>query len=341
MSQVLRLLFLLALVCSGPAILAQDPTPSTSFGGGGRTINGTVILQAQVAANVRITIESANRSFHRTVYADGGGSFAISGVPVGGYWVTVETEGYHTLRERLEVPRGTGVVVVQYMPRPAPVADAASRLSNEPAISVSTLKVPKEARSEFEAGLRDMERKRWGRARERFEKALQKHQAFPQAVLALAWLDLNEQQPERALERLHWAVEVDPAYAGGYLLLSRVLNLLGRHTEALQAAQQGTALRPELWELQYELGVAALSLGQDTLALEASERIEALGGPKVPESRLLRAGVLLKRQRYAEAKAQLLAFLEIAPNHRHAPLAKQTLYEVEKGLLATVLKNEQ
>src|SRR5207245_7989220 len=52
------------------------------------------------------------------------------------------------------------------------------------------------------------------------------------------------------------------------------------------------------------------------------------GGPDVPEVRLLRAGVWLRRQQYVEARAALLEFLRLAPNHPLAPLAKTTLGEL-------------
>lgn len=220
--------------------------------------------------------------------------------------------------------------MVQFMMRPAPPAKTPS--SKEPVVSVATLHVPRDAQNEFAAGQRDVERKRWKEAKQHFEKALKKHAEFPQALRALALLDLLEQEPERALERLRRAVEIDASYGEAHLALSHVLNSLGRHTESLDAARKAVALRPDLWQAQYELGVAALSLGQDAVALEASERIESAAGPNVPEARLLRAGFWLKRLRYAEARAELVAFLELAPDHWLAPLAKKTLQEVEEKL---------
>jgi hypothetical protein len=328
-----QLAFFLAMLlgCWLEAQETPTSTPST-FSSGFRTINGSVVLRGSTVVNPQVTLENSNRSFNRMVLADSAGGFVFAGVPGGDYTITIEAEGYLTLREQLEVPRGTGVIIVQYVLRPAPVGTAPTA-SKQASVSVSALQIPADARNAFEAGVREMGRKNWDKARERFEKALRKHAAYPQALYALAWVELATDQPERALERLRRAVEIDASYADAYLLLSRTLNRLSKHSEALETARKGVTLKADLWEMQYELGVAALSLGLDGQALEASEKIEATFGTKVSDWRLLRAGVLLKRSQYTEAKAQLVAFIQEAPpNHRLAGLAKQTLQAIEERI---------
>jgi tetratricopeptide (TPR) repeat protein len=217
--------------------------------------------------------------------------------------------------------------MVQFMMRPAPPAKSSS--SNEPVVSVATLHVPREAQNEFVAGQRAMEGERWTEARKHFEKALKRYAAFPQALHGLALLDIHEQRPEHAVERLRQAVEIDGSYAEGHLDLSRLLNSLERPAESLEEARKAAALRPDLWQAQYELGVAALSIGMDDLALEACNRVESSRGLGSPEARLLRAGIWLKRGRYVEAKTELEEFLRLAPKHVHAPLARKTLQEID------------
>ncbi len=324
MSKLFRLAPFLLLLGSGSEMLAQGTLGRT------RTISGSVVLRGTSVAPVRVTVASSTRTFQRTIYTDGSGTFSLSNVPYGQYTVDLEAEGYLPLREYVDVPPGTGPVMVQFIMRPAPPERTAS--SKEPTVSVVTLQVPREALNEFTAGQREAQRQRWKEARAHFEKALQKHPEFPQALRALALLDLVEQQPETALERLRRAVEIDPSYAEACLTQSQVLNFLGRFAEALEAARKVTVLRPDVWPAQYELGVAALALGQDSVALEAGEKVEAVAGPNAPEAKLLRAGVWLKRSRYAEAKAELVAFLSLAPDHRLAPVARKTLQEVDQKL---------
>src|SRR6266581_6810346 len=328
MSHLFRVFFFLPAAFCVLVSIPDRIDASPQLGGGGtRTINGSVVLQGTTVGSVRVMIESSSGSFHRTVYTDGASSFGISGVPVGQYTFTLEAEGYQLQQESVDVPPGSGILLVQFTMRPA--LRVANPASKESSVSVTTLHIPPDAQIEFAAGQPDMQRQHWKEARGHFEKALKKHAEFPQALRGLGLLELREQHLEQALQLLSRAVGLDPSYAEGQLLLSHVLNILGKHTEALDAARKVVSLRPDVWQAQYELGVAALSLGQDEIALEASERIMSAAGPNIAEARLLRAGVFLKRLKYKEAKSELLAFLQLAPNHEFAPLAKKTLAEVE------------
>lgn len=326
MTNMLRFACYVAMACCAPIVLAQEFPSSRQLGGGTRTISGSVVLRGAMVSNVRVTIQSASRSFVRTVYADGSGSFGIGGVPVGNYTIELEAEGYLTHRESIDVPPGSGALVLQFMMRPALSARPPS--SKEPLVSAASLQVPQDARREFAAGQRDVEHERWNEAKRHFEKALRKHPDFPQALRGLALIDVLEQQPERAVDRLRRAVQIDASFAEGYWSLSHVLNGVGRHAESLESAQKAVSLRPELWQAQYELGVAALALGRDDLAIEACYKIQSMAGPTVPEGMLLRAGVWLRERQYAKAKEELEAFLRLAPRHWLAPLAKETLEKV-------------
>lgn len=311
-------------------LTAQGISSYAQTGGGSRPISGSVIVRGSAVGSVRVTVESLSRSYHRIVFADGSGSFVIGPVPVGQYIITLEAEGFVTLRDSVDVTPGVGPFMVQYVMNPKPKAATSS--PSERGVSVPALQVPAEAKKELDAGMNELRARRASEARKHFEKALSKFPQFPQALHALALLDAAEQHTDLAVERLQKAVEIDTSYGEGFITLSRLLNLLGRHTEALDAAQKGVKLRRDLWQGFYEMGIAALSLGREDVALESSERIESLTGSKTPEVRLLRSGVLLKRLQYAEAKAELLAFLEAAPNHPLAELARQTLRNIEAKL---------
>lgn len=310
--------------------LSQGISSYAQTGGGSRPISGSVIVRGSAVGSVRVTVESLSRSYHRIVFADGSGSFVIGPVAVGQYIITLEAEGFVTLRDSLDVTPGVGPFMVQYVMNPKPKAATSS--PSEPGVSVPTLQVPAEAKKQLDAGMNEFRAKRTREARKHFEKALSKFPQFPQAFHALALLDAAEQHTDLAVERLQKAVEIDASYGEGFITLSRLLNLLGRYTEALDAAQKGVKLRRDVWQGHYEMGVAALSLGQEEVVLEASARIDTLTGAKSPEVRLLRSGVFLRRLQYTEAKAELLAFLEAAPNHPLAELARQTLRNIEAKL---------
>ncbi len=51
-------------------------------------------------------------------------------------------------------------------------------------------------------------------------------------------------QPERALKSCHKALELDPAFFGGYYCLAMNYDLMGRRAQALEEAKKGSALEP-------------------------------------------------------------------------------------------------
>ncbi|MGH9859486.1 MAG: carboxypeptidase regulatory-like domain-containing protein [Candidatus Acidiferrales bacterium] len=295
-------------------------------GGGGRTVSGSIAFMGGAPVAVQVTIESSNRSINRTMMSDGSGSFTASGLPPGEYFITLDAPGFVRQRESIDVTPGTGVLVFQFMLRPAPISTGAT--PGDP-IAVASLKVPPAAHKEFEAGLADWKHNDFKAARLRFEKALEKHHDFPEALWAIAQLDLAEGQNRQALERLQRAVEIAPSFYHGQLSLSRVLNQGGQAQASLEAADKAVAARPDLWEGHYQRGLAALALSQTTIVQECAVKLESLAKGSLPEARLLRAGVLLQKGDYSAARTELEAFLEAAPQHPSAALASSILAQLK------------
>lgn len=295
-------------------------------GGGGRTISGSIAFMGGAPVAVQVTIESSNRSINRTMMSDGSGSFSASGLPPGEYYITLDAPGFVRQRESIDVPPGTGVLVFQFMLRPAPISTGAT--PGDP-ITVASLKVPPAAHKEFEAGLADWKNNDPKAARQRFEKALEKHRDFPEALWAIAQLDLAEGQTQQAMQRLQRAVEIAPAFYHGQLSLSRVLNQSGEPQASMEAADKAVAARPDLWEGHYQRGLAALALNQTAIVQECTVKLESLAKGSLPEARLLRAGVLLQKGDLGAAQAELEAFLQAAPQHPNADLARNVLAQLK------------
>src|SRR3989442_10105820 len=79
MTRLLRLGLLLFAACFVSEMRAQDLPGSRSFGSNTRTVSGSVVIQGAMVGNVRVPVESASRTFHRTEFADWSGSFSIGG----------------------------------------------------------------------------------------------------------------------------------------------------------------------------------------------------------------------------------------------------------------------
>lgn len=338
MPRVQRLWFVsLMFACASLPLCAQETggetTGITSTGiarSRTRPVHGSIMLRGGEMPAVRITINSLSRSYNTVIFSDGAGTFVIPALPIGSYNVLLEAPGYLNKQEELDVPPGAGPVSVQWNLVAEAVANTGG--SSDGFISVTSLKVSGDARKSYEAGLKEARKEKWAEARAHFEAALQKQATFPAALHALARLDVQEGKFAGAAERLEQAIALDASFDPAQFLLAYVYNQMGRHQEALDAATKTIQLRPTFWPPHYELGHAALALGKLDLAMESSGRIATLGGPKIAEANLLRAGVLLQRGQLADARTEMQTFLERAPNHRRAPMVRMIMADVEQRM---------
>lgn len=294
-----------------------------------QTVSGQVVFQGGGHRTAQVTVQSARGSFSRTTVTDASGHFTVVGVPAGETFVTVQAEGFVTVRERVD--SAETFRDLQFTMRPAPGRPASS--TGATGVSVNTLRAPPEAVREFQLGEQAMQRKQWETARKHFEAALAKHADFPHALRALAMVDLAQQKPEAAVPRLEQAIKLDESFADGFLTLGHVLNSLGRHGDASDAAAKAIKLQPASWQGHYELGMASLALGKLEQVDECAQKVRTVGGEGIVEAGLLRAGAALKRGKYAEAGDELRLFLKASPNHPYAGVARKTLEQVEQSLV--------
>lgn len=326
MKRPARWMLCFTLLCAIP--VSAQMIGQSQQQGGGRTVSGFIAFMGGTPTAARVTVESSNRSINRTLFSDGSGGFSVSGLPAGEYYVTIEAPGYKAHRERIEVPPGNGVLSFQFMLR-AEAAEPESKPGDP--ISLASLKAPADAKKEFEAGITEWKRNDLKKARGHFELALKKHPEFPEALWALAQLDIAEGQAPRAVERLRQAVKVSPLFYEGHLSLSKVLSGDGQAADSLASAESAVSARPDRWEGHYQKGLAALSLNRLELVDQCITKIDELGQGKVPDTRLLRAGKFLKTNHPPEARIELEAFLKAAPEHPSAELAKRILAQLPPG----------
>ncbi len=289
--------------------------------GSSRRIEGSIVMSGAVAM-VKIELSTASMTYHQRQFTDSG-RFVFAGVPSGTYNITLSAEGYETINETIDV-RGTTNVL--YVMRPKGVEK--TTIGGTRPVSAAALKVPANARKEYDAGVHDLEKHHRKQARGHFEKALAFYPGFAEALHRLALFDIAEGKEQQAFDKLQNAVKADPSFADGYVALAYVCNVLQRDREASDAADHAITLAPKAWAPYFEYGKASLALNEVQKADEAASRMKSLY-PSLPETHLLLAGVLLKRMSYPQARDELTQFLALAPQHRYAELAKQTLKNIE------------
>lgn len=118
-------------------------------------------------------------------------------------------------------------------------------------------------------------------ARAAFEQALQHKADFLAAALSLARMDLAEQKPQAALDRLNKLIAADGKNVEAYLALAEIERETGAGSERVLAtlerarAAVPTSLIPQLAVIQYQLrlgeGKAALAVAQKLAAANADD----------------------------------------------------------------------
>ncbi len=134
------------------------------------------------------------------------------------------------------------------------------------------------------------------RAEEIIAKALALEPDLAEAHAALGLLHSERQNPEHAEVELSKAIELNPNYAPAYQWWSTELDFLGRHDEALHAAERALTLDPLSVIINVNLG-----------------------------------GILEERGRLDEALAAYRRALNIDPTLPQAYIAISVLYAVRKG----------
>jgi hypothetical protein len=239
--------------------------------------------------------------------------------------VQVNVPGYQplvkTITDRAEI---TGVEIgTLHLARIAGVTGSS--------ISVTSLLVPNGARKEFEKGEKDEQSKHFDSAAQHMEKAVAEYDQYAAAWNQLGNLYATGHQTEKARQAFEKSIAADPHYILPYMNLA---NLELQNQEFEQAVETaGKAL-----ELDRSIGLANFiqAIGNFKLnRLDAAEKSAELAekGPhqEMGDLHALHAQILLQRQDYPGAEAQMRAYLKEFPRGPFADAMQKDLQQIESS----------
>jgi tetratricopeptide (TPR) repeat protein len=166
----------------------------------------------------------------------------------------------------------------------------------------------------------------YGFAAFRYEQALTEgsQDAFAHYRLAAIYLAHNEL--EKAVDHHRAILEVEPQEQAVRTSLAHLLQLLGRHKEAVWEYEKALCMEPDSWELQLELADQLQRMGDSD---QAVVHLRSLVGqhPEFPDLHLRLANLYASRGEDARATDQYKAALEVHPNYLdcHIALARHEL----------------
>jgi cytochrome c-type biogenesis protein CcmH/NrfG len=255
----------------------------------------------------------------------GVGQFAGSQIGLKGCEVRVSVPGYlplsKTITDHAEI---TGVDVgTLRLTRAAGVAGSS--------ISVISLQVPNDARKEFEKGEKEARSSHFDLAAQHLEKAVAEYDNY-----AAAWNDLGDvyatdKETEKSRQAFQKAIAADPHYIPPYLGLAR-LEMQNQEIEpAVETAGKALELDPSIDIANFIQTIGYFKLNRLDDAEKSAQITEKGPHQNMSDLHAVHAQILIQKQDYPDAAAQMRAYLKEVPQGRFADAITKDLQQIEKS----------
>jgi len=274
------------------------------------TISGSVLVEGtdRPAGSVRVDIRPLTGGALLTTYTDSVGRFQATGPDSGAYIVTVEQQGYEPIEQRVD--RGGAIAdVVLVLKKVRAFLPVHSGYT----VSVKELNIPGKARRAFDKGADRLQKQDFAGGLAHFKEATNAYpdyyEAFYQAGLAnmelRRWSDA-EQDLQRAID-LTGGGYADPHFALGAVLCQRQA-----YVDAERVLRRGLDVDANSWKGYIFMGEALF--GQNRLLeAEKSAREAILRRSDAASAYVLLANIHIRRHEYIMALNDLDTFLKLKP----------------------------
>ncbi len=296
----------------------RDSLPSTT------DIDGTVVTidnRPVAQANVELRNVTDGNVF-ASVYSSTGGRFEIQRIPRGQYELVVHS-GLSESRQRITVDGARSSLVVRMSGSAAPqAADGAT-------VSVAQMNVPDKARKAYHKADEAFSKQKVEEASEQVEKALAIFPDYAEALTLRGILRLRQNQVGDAVADLEKAINCDPNDGMAHVVLGSAYNMLKRSDDAQRVLDRAVSLAPKSWQAYFERSRALIAKQQYPDALRDIEKAQAFSDRDFPVIHLVKANALIGLKDYADAKAEIQAYLDREPNGTNATEARRALEQIQ------------
>lgn len=198
-------------------------------------------------------------------------------------------------------------------------------------ISVTSLLVPDGARKEFEKGDKDARSNHLDSATQHLEKAVAQYDKYAAAWNKLGNLYAVNKEIEKSHQAYEKAIAADPHYIPPYLGLAS-LELQNQEIEpAVDSAGKALELDPSIGVANYMQAIGNFRLNRLDAADKSAQMAEKEPHQTMPDLHALHAKILLQKQDYPNAAAQMRAYLKEFPQGRFADEMKKDLQQIEQS----------
>jgi tetratricopeptide (TPR) repeat protein len=253
-----------------------------------------------------------------------GGQFPGSQTRLTGCEVRVSVPGYLPMTKSITEPAEiTGIDVgTLHLTRAAGVAGSS--------ISVTSLQVPNDARKEFERGEKEARSNHLDLAAQHLEKSVTEYDKY-----AAAWNDLGnvyatDKETEKSRQAFQKAIAADPHYIPPYLGLAQ-LEMQNQEIEpAVETAGKALELDPSIGVANFIQTIGYFKLNRLDDAEKSAQLTEKGPHQTMADLHVVHAEILVQKQDYPNAAAQIRAYLKEFPQGRYVDEMKRNLQQIEK-----------
>jgi hypothetical protein len=199
-------------------------------------------------------------------------------------------------------------------------------------ISVTSLLVPDGARKEFEKGDKDARNNHIDSATQHLEKAVAQYDKYAAAWNKLGNLYAANKEIDKSREAYEKSIAADPHYIPPYLGLA-TLELQNQEIEpSVETAGKALELDPSIGVANYIQAIGNFRLNRLDAADKSAQMAEKAPHQGMPDLHALHAKILLQKQDYPNAAAQMRAYLKEFPQGRFADEMKKDLQQIEQSV---------
>lgn len=202
-----------------------------------------------------------------------------------------------------------------------------------PTVSVIRLEVPAKASREYEKACSDVRHKKYVKAEEHLQKAVNIYSAYTAAWVLLGQMQDSRQKPDEAAESCNRARRIDSSYAPSYLCLAYLDATENKWNELAEITSHLLQLHPINASAAYYYSALAY-LRLNNLSSAENSALRGVGDTQKshqPELHLLLAQIYERRGDRDAEIAQLQEYLKRAPHGNQAAQVNAALRTIAKN----------
>ena len=200
------------------------------------------------------------------------------------------------------------------------------------AISVTSLLVPDDARKEYEKAIKELRNNQPVAAREHLEKAIAKYDKYAAAWNELGRIFQSQGLQEKAGEAFEKAIFIDPQYIPPYMNLAYLQVQEQQWQAAVDTAAKALEMDQNIGFASFLQAIGKFNLNQIEAAEKSARDAEKGPHESIPQVHALLAEILLKKEAYTDAAKEMRSYLEEAPQGQFAEQMKKSLAQIDQFL---------